>query len=306
MDESVSNSWHALVGRGDKQCYPAPGVEYFTSAEAESSYDHEVGRMFLVKRKDPDWIQFRTLNDADRDLFLKARCREIEALIKTGALKKLSLPESEAFEKEHGSEYVLESDFVEKWEKTDDGIIAKSRYVIKGWQDPMILQIERTAPAPTAEDEACIFQVIASERWDGYVGDVKNAFGQSNASNRKTPVACRQPPEGIPGMKPGEILQCMTECYGLVSGPAWWRSTLVGWLESVGYIKNPYSPCLMCLPCKTEDNSRDNRNDGVVCIRTDDIIEGGEKGTETSSPNFARGLCSGSTCAYSTTHQERC
>ena len=124
----MSNSWHALVGRGAQQCYPALGVEYFTTTGAESSYDHKVGKMFLVKRKDPGGIQFRTLNDADRDLFLKARCREIEALIKTGALKKLSLSESEAFEKEHGSEYVLESNFVEKWKKTDDGIIAKSRY----------------------------------------------------------------------------------------------------------------------------------------------------------------------------------
>ena len=115
MDESVNNSWHVLVGRGAQQCYPAPGVEYFTSTESESSYDHEVGKMFLVKRReDPDGIKFQTLSDADKATFLKARCREIEALIGKGALKKLSLSESEAFEKKHGSEYVLDSGFVEK------------------------------------------------------------------------------------------------------------------------------------------------------------------------------------------------
>jgi len=277
VDESVSNSWHVLVGRGAQQCYPAPGVEYFTSTESESSYDHEVGKMFLVKRReDPDGIKFQTLSDADKATFLKARCREIEALIGKGALKKLSLSESEAFEKKHGSEYVLDSGFVEKWKRTDDDVIAKSRHVIKGWQDPMVLQIERTAPAPTAEDEAAIFQVVASNKWDGYVGDVKNAFGQSIPSNRKTPVACRQPPEGIPGMKPGELLLCVTECYGLVSGPAWWRASLVGWLESVGYFRHPLAPCLMILPGKEGDVSRDKQTDGVMSIRTDDMFEGGE------------------------------
>ena len=140
----------------------------------------------------------------------------------------------------------------------------------------MVLQIERTAPAPTAEDEAAIFQVVASMGWDGYVGDVKNAFGQSEPSNRKTPIACRQPPEGIPGMKPGELLQCVTECYGLVSGPAWWRASLVGWLESVGYHRHPLAPCLMILPCLEDDKSRDKMTDGCMSIRTDDMLEGGE------------------------------
>ena len=114
VDESVSSNWSALTGRTAKQCYPAAGVEYFTATEAESSYDHEVGKMYLVKRKDPDGITFGQLNDADKATFLKARCREIEALIEKGALKKLSLSESTAFEKKHGSEYVLDSGFVEK------------------------------------------------------------------------------------------------------------------------------------------------------------------------------------------------
>ena len=126
MDGPVSTSWNAPVGRGAQQCYPAPGVEYFTSTEAESSYDHEVGKMFLVKRKDPDGIQFWKLNDADKATFLKARCREIEALIEKGALKKLSLSESEAFEKKHGSEYVLDSDFVENGKRQTMTLLRKA------------------------------------------------------------------------------------------------------------------------------------------------------------------------------------
>ena len=66
----------------------------------------------------------------------------------------------------------------------------------------------------------------------------------------------------------------MTECYGLVSGPAWWRVTFVGGLESQGYERRPYAPCLLHLPCEG-DKSRDSRNVGVLSIRTDDMLEAG-------------------------------
>ena len=277
-DDTVGNNFAALVNVDGKQHCSEEilGETLFTIGEAVSAFDHEVGKMFIVKRQDPDGIEFWKLSDADKEKFKAARVKEIETLIEKGALKKLSVKESEEFEKLHGAENILDSGFVEKWKRTDDDVIAKSRHVIKGWQDPMILQIERTAPAPTAEDEAAIFQVVASMGWDGYVGDVKNAFGQSSPSNRKTPIACRQPSEGIPGMKPGELLQCITECYGLVSGPAWWRASLVGWLEEAGYMRHPLAPCLMILPCKEEDKSRDKMTDGVMSIRTDDLFEGGE------------------------------
>ena len=252
-------------------------TKVFPLSEAESFYCDQTHKLWIAaRREDPDGVNWYKLNPEDRKTFGAARQKEVETLIDKGALRKLSVSQAKAFEKEFGAENILDSGFVDKWKTTDDGMIAKSRHVIKGWQDPMILQIERTAPAPAGEDEAAVMQVIASEGWEANVGDVRNAFGQSRPSNRSTPIACRQPPEGIPGMLPGEILLCITECYGLVSGPAWWRSTFTGWLMDNGYKKNPFAPCLMMLPCLETDKSRDQRVDGVLCIRTDDVIEGGE------------------------------
>ena len=154
-----------------------PEDSLFTIKGAVSTFDHEVGKMFIVKRQDPDGIEFWKLSEADKKKFMDARVKEINALIEKGALKKLSVKESKEFEELYGAEYILDSGFVEKWKRADSDVIAKSRHVIKGWQGPMVLQIESTAPAPTAEDEAAIFQVVASMKWDGYVGDVKNAFG---------------------------------------------------------------------------------------------------------------------------------
>ncbi len=154
-------------------------------------------------------------------------------------MKILTAKESEAFERKYGADQVLDSGFVDRWKPQDDGtVLAKSRHVVRCWQEPIVLQVERTAPAPSQEGEAATLQVIASEGWDAYVGDVRNAFGQSLKTNRGTPLACRQQPEGIPGMQPGEFLLMLTECYGLISGPAWWRVTQVSAYEAEGYKRN--------------------------------------------------------------------
>ena len=137
--------------------------EEFTASQAESVYDDKSKSMWLVKRQDPDGVQYHMLDGEAKAKFLAARQKEVETLIAKGALKKLTVLEAKAFEDKYGSEFILDSGFVDKWKTTDDDVIAKSRHCIKGWQDPMILQIERTAPAPTAEDEAACFQVVASE-----------------------------------------------------------------------------------------------------------------------------------------------
>ena len=87
----------------------------------------------------------------------------------------------------------------------------------------------------------------------------------------------------------------MTECYGLVSGPAWWRVTFVGELENHGYLRHPHAPCLMYLPCEENDKSRDSKNDGVLCIRTDDMLEAGNARHRSLMERFVNVLTSGST-----------
>ena len=71
-------------------------------------------------------------------------------------------------------------------------------------------------------------QVIASRRWKLKFRDAKAAYSQSLKSNRRCPIACRQPRGGVfPGFRPGSLILFITEVYGLVSGPAWWRVSFV-------------------------------------------------------------------------------
>ena len=92
-------------------------------------------------------------------------------------------------------------------------------------------------------------QVIASRRWKLRFRDVKAAFSQSLISNRRRPIACRQPRGGpFPGTLPGQLILLITEVYGLVSGPAWWRISFVKLFLDRGYKIVAVDRCVLVLP----------------------------------------------------------
>ena len=124
-----------------------------------------------------------------------------------------------------------------------------SRVGVVGWQDPDIHEIERSSPMPADETINVAAQVIASRKWKLKFRDVKAAFSQSVKSNRRRPIACRQPRGGLfPGSKPGNLILLITEVYGLVSGPAWWRVSFVKQFLDRGYVYVPMDRCALTLP----------------------------------------------------------
>ena len=141
-------------------------------------------------------------------------------------------------------EHVLPSRFVDRWKGTDDkSVLAKSRLVILGFKDPMVLQLERSAPTPTDEGFTTCMQVMASCQWDATSSDLRQAFGQANKTTREQKVAASLPPGMLEaGFKidPRQLLICETEVYGLISGPSWLRQSLVSYLTKLGYVRNPY------------------------------------------------------------------
>ena len=63
-----------------------------------------------------------------------------------------------------------------------------------------------------------------------------------------------------------------TEVYGLVSGPAWWRITFVGYFLQEGYLLNALDRCCLTLPGPvTGAPTR-----GVVMLEMDDVMSAGD------------------------------
>jgi len=169
----------------------------------------------------------------------------------------------------------LPSQWVERWKEADSGgSKAKSRLVVLGWKGPDVFELERSAPTPTNEGLAMGLQHMASMGWACTSSDVKNAFGQGMKDSRRQPLAMTLPlGTTYPGAQPGQLLLLRTEAYGLVSGPSWWRKSLVHTLKGLGYRENPYDACVYTLPAEVKTLPAYNR--GVVIINVDDLMEGG-------------------------------
>ena len=127
-------------------------------------------------------------------------------------------------------------------------------------------------------------QVIASRQWKLKFRDVKAAFSQSLKSNRRRPIACRQPRGGLfPGSRPGNLILLITEVYGLVSGPAWWRVSFVKQYLDRGYVHVPMDRCALTLPGEEEGSP----TKGLVLLEMDDVMEGGDEEHETFMTDIA-------------------
>jgi hypothetical protein len=138
----------------------------------------------------------------------------------------LSLEESRKFLQENPGR-VINSMWVDRWKLTETTPVAKSRWCGVGWEDPDVHEIEK-APTPTTAGMYTAMQLMASRHYDCRTKDVKTAFLQSLRSTRSKPLAIRRPRGGsFEGLHQDQLLIPTTEVYGLVSGPAWWRKSLV-------------------------------------------------------------------------------
>ena len=97
----------------------------------------------------------------------------MQGLFGLGAYRLMPLEESLEF-REQVHDYALPSRLVDRWKGTDaGGLLAKSRIVILGFKDPHILELERSAPAPTNESFTATMQFLASARADAISSDMK-------------------------------------------------------------------------------------------------------------------------------------
>lgn len=253
--------------------------------------------IYLTKVKlAPGQVVYNDLSKEHKKVFDAARQKEIESLLNNKAITILSLADSRQFRKQF-PDHVLKSRYVDRWKPSGDGkfsvlpedfgqpdfepsshegLGAKSRWCVVGWLDPMIHEIERSAPTPDHSSLYMFMQLSATRCWEARVEDAKTAFLQSKPTTRKQKLACTMPPDGVfPGLHPEQLIQLETEVYGLVSGPAWWRRTLLEVLvKECGYRVNPYDRCVLTLDA--EDRGPGAKTRGIIVVEVDDLLESGD------------------------------
>ena len=161
-----------------------------------------------------------------------------------------------------------------------EGLASKSRWCVVGWKDPHIHQIERAAPTPLTSSIYLMMQLAAARKWKAVSKDAKTAFLQSRPTTRSQKLACRMPPdECFEGYHPEQLILLLTEVYGLVSGPSWWRRSLLEVLvKELGYRVNVYDRCVLTLDGpESKDPNEAVPTQGILVLEVDDMLEAGNE-----------------------------
>ena len=272
----------------------------FNINQAVGYFNNQDTCIYLSKAKtSPGQVEFKHLSEKYKKIFRLARAKEVKSLLDSGAIKILSVEESRKFMKEHPN-HVLTSRYVDRWKPTDafgvvpeafgepgflpeehGGLAPKSRWCVVGWKDPHIHQIERTAPTPLTSSMYLALQLAASRRWVARSKDAKTAFLQSRPTTRSQKLACRMPSdEQFEGYSPEQLILLLTEVYGLVSGPSWWRRSLLEVLvKELGYRVCVYDRCVLTLDGAETDKVKDPNvpTRGILVLEVDDMLEAGDE-----------------------------
>ena len=82
---------------------------------------------------------------------------------------------------------------------------AKVRHVMKGFSEDGAEELDSATPQVTREGVMFVTQLISSKRWRLGFLDFTQAFHSGDPINRE--LYAEQPPEGIPGMQKGDLLE---------------------------------------------------------------------------------------------------
>ncbi|CAK8993884.1 unnamed protein product [Durusdinium trenchii] len=247
----------------------------FWSHRGEASFDYRDQCMSVSKAKSSfGQVEFAKLNDEQKVLFRASRKKELDSLLKNKAIRILSIEESLQFAKDH-PEQIIESKFVDRFKPKPVELSTLEAYKRRAIQEGHLEAIELESDQQNPKSRLCAVGWHDPQIHE--VKDVKTAFLQSLPTARSRLLACRQPrDETLPGLDSRQLILLLTEIYGLVSGPSWWRRTLLKIAtEELGYHVSVYDKCVLTLPA--QDASPEALTEGYMVIEVDDIIEAGGK-----------------------------
>ena len=216
-------------------------------------------------------VQWRTLNDHDRQLFSKAKDKEIGAWIDHQTVKKVAKGTLPAHR-------IMRCRWILTWKSPAPGTTekrAKARLVILGFEDPDISVVPNDAPTLSKDGKQLVLQQVASHRWTLLNFDVSTAFLKGQGDGR--PLGIHPPPELAEKLKLGSEDQCslVGGAYGRIDAPYLWYQAFRATLEELGFLVCPLDNCVFSLVTMDQNNSPRVR--GVLGIHVDDGIGGGDE-----------------------------
>ena len=232
----------------------------------------------LMVKRGSDEVKEEDIPDEEWEQWHVADGAEWSKVAATGAVKALPPDESRDVMNQLSeaglSARILPSRMVRRWKPSEQPGVPptrKSRWCVRGDQDPDLLQLDRHAPTVTTATLSVVLQIAASLRWKAAVGDLKNAFMQSDKLVRPAGrLFCRQPRGGLPGLGKEQLIEILAGAYGLGDAPAHWRKSLKKALFQCGFQQSSMDPCVF-------KSFANGRLSGLLVVEVDDLFGAGDE-----------------------------
>ena len=232
----------------------------------------------LMVKRGSDEVREEDIPAEEWDQWHIADGAEWSKVAATGAVKALSPEESREVTTQLSEAgliaRVLPSRMVRRWKPSEQPGVPparKSRWCVRGDHDPDLLQLDRHAPTVTTATLSVVLQIAASLQWKAAVGDLKNAFMQSDKLVRPAGrLFCRQPRGGLPGLEKEQLIEILAGAYGLGDAPAHWRKSLKKALFQCGFQQSSMDPCVF-------KSFKDGVLRGLLVVEVDDLFGTGDE-----------------------------
>lgn len=245
--------------------------------ERKKNHLEESISCWMADKRKPEEVDLRFETKEAIEGWKKADKAEWCKIVEGRAIQVLSLKESirvkEELRKKGQMKRILPSKMLRKYkhsEQPGEPPTQKSRLCIRGDQDPDLLGLDRFSPTVTTMNLNVMLQIAANLGMWAAIGDLKNAFCQSDPLQREQGDIYFAPPKGCleEELDPGQIIKVINGCYGLVDAPRDWRLSLIKTLKSLGYVESRLDPCIYCL-------FRQGKLAGLVAVEVDDLLTAG-------------------------------
>jgi len=132
-----------------------------------------------------------------------------------------------------------------KRDKDGKFLKCKARWVLRGFQDKQVFQLQTDSPTATRPGFRLQCQVAADNNWDLTHIDLKTAFLQGDAFDDNRNVVCQLPPES--GLPPYMAARLKRAAYGLNDAPRLWWNRLDKALRGYGLVPARADRCCYIL-----------------------------------------------------------
>jgi IS30 family transposase len=261
--------------------YEDPRVR--TSSDASDALMCDLEDMFesfLVqqeKHKRDNELKNSDILEHEWEQVIQGKLREFEKLQRTKSIKVHVGIQAQQIRETVPKERFIGSRFVKTRRNSPDKpgeSEIKCRWVLKGFQDPDILELHRQSPTLSADGLMVCLQLLASGKWELMIMDVEGAFLQGEPLNREQgKLYAEIPTEGIPGIPQGSVVELCKCVYGLMDAPRKWWESISSTLVALGMCQSQLDPCLFYW----YNGEHDNALEGVIALHVDDMVTGGTK-----------------------------